>query len=100
MCITTNFVRIKYIINGLRNVSFHIIDISTLDSHISPRLPYQPSGIRPSYPVSETIAAYDVKLIDLMKISIEGQGHFLTLARGHLRLKIETCFSQKPLGHF
>ena len=68
MCVTTNFVRIKYMINGLRNVSFHIIDRINPDSHISPRLPYQPSGIWPSYPVSETIAAYDLKLIDLMKI--------------------------------
>ena len=37
MCITTNFVRIKYMINGLRNASFHIID------RINPRLPHQPS---------------------------------------------------------
>ena len=31
-------------------------------------------------------------------MSIEGQGHFLTLAQGHLHLKIKTGFSQKPLG--
>ena len=30
-------------------------------------------------------------------MSIEGQGHFLTLAQGHLHLKIKTGFSQKPL---
>ena len=33
-------------------------------------------------------------------MSIEGQGHFLTLAQGHLHLKIKTGFSQKWLGHF
>ena len=33
-------------------------------------------------------------------MSIEGQGHFLTLAKGHLHLKIKTGFSQKWLGHF
>ena len=33
-------------------------------------------------------------------MSIEGQGHFLSLVQGYLRVKIETCFSQKPLGHF
>ena len=34
---------------------------------------------------SETIAACDLKLIDLMKIcEFEGQGHFLTLAQCHL----------------
>ena len=56
---------------------------------------------------SETIAACDLKvgrcrqLIEFMKVlSIEGQGHFLTLAQGHLHMKIKTCFSQKPLGHF
>ena len=38
---------------------------------------------------SETIAACDLKLIDLMKIqSIEGQGHFLTMAQCHLYMKI------------
>ena len=50
---------------------------------------------------SKTIAACYLKLIDLMKIvSIEGQGHLLTLTQGHLHLKVETCFSQKSLGHF
>ena len=55
---------------------------------------------------SESIAVRDLKdgtcrqLIELMKISIEGQGHFLTLAQGHLHLKIKNGFSQMPLGHF
>ena len=31
-------------------------------------------------------------------MSIQGQGHFLTLAQCHLQIK--TCFSQTPLGHF
>ena len=31
---------------------------------------------------------------------LEGQGHFLTLAPGHLHMKIKTCFSKKPLGYF
>ena len=50
---------------------------------------------------SETIAASDPnigryrQLIDFMKvyISIEGQGHFLTLAQGRVRTKIQTKFS-------
>ena len=57
--------------------------------------------------ISETIAACDLKvgrcrqLIEFMNYaSIEGQGHFLTLAQGHIHMKIKTCFSQKPLGHF
>ena len=33
-------------------------------------------------------------------MSIEGQGHFLTLAQGHLHMKNKTGFSQKPVGHF
>ena len=55
---------------------------------------------------SETIAACDLKvgryrqLIEFMKVCIEGQGHFLTLAQCHLHMKIKTYFSQKPLGHF
>ena len=32
-------------------------------------------------------------------MSIEGQGHFLTLAHGHLHIKIKVAF-QEPLGHF
>ena len=54
--------------------------------------------------VSETIAASDLKvsrsrhLIEYMKVlSIEGQGHFLTLAKGHVHKKIQTGFSQKLL---
>ena len=43
-----------------------------------------------------TFAACDLKPIEIMKIcEIEGQGHFLTLAQGHLHLKIKTGFSQK-----
>ena len=39
-------------------------------------------------------AASDLKLIELMKIyvSIEGQGHFLTLAQGHLHMEIKLAF--------
>ena len=32
-------------------------------------------------------------------MSIEGQGHFLTLAQGRVLTKIQTKFSQKLLGH-
>ena len=53
---------------------------------------------------SETIEACDLKvgryrqLIDFMKyVSIEGQGHFLTLAQGLVHIKIQTRFSQKLL---
>ena len=53
---------------------------------------------------SETIAASDLKigrsrhLNDCMKVlSIEGQGHFLTLAKGHVNTKIQTSLSQKQL---
>ena len=53
---------------------------------------------------SETIAASDLKvsisrhLIEYMKyVSIEGQGHFLTLVKGHVHTKIQTGFSQKLL---
>ena len=54
---------------------------------------------------SETIEASDLKvgryrqLIDFMKVSIEGQGHFLTLAQDRVHTKIQTKFSQKLLGH-
>ena len=41
---------------------------------------------------SETIAACDAKLIELRYVSIEGQGHFLTLAQGHLHMKIKLTF--------
>ena len=33
-------------------------------------------------------------------MGIQGQGHFLTLAQGHLHIKIKTGFSQKPLDPF
>ena len=56
---------------------------------------------------SETIEACDLKvgrcrqLFEFIRyVSIEGQGHFMTLVQGHLHLKIKTCFSQKPLDHF
>ena len=50
---------------------------------------------------SESTAPCDLKvcrcrqLIEFMKVyvSIEGQGHFLTLAQGHVCMKIKTCFS-------
>ena len=46
-----------------------------------------------------TFAACDLKPTEKMKyVSIEGQGHFLTLTQGHLHTKLKTCFSQKPLG--
>ena len=35
-----------------------------------------------------------------MYVSIECQCHFLSLAQGHLHMKIKTGFSQKPVGHF
>ena len=52
---------------------------------------------------SETIAASDLKvsrsrhLIEYIPVSIEGQGHFLTLAQGRVHTKIQTGFSQKQL---
>ena len=53
---------------------------------------------------SETIAASDLKVswsrhpIEKSRyVSIEGQGHFLTLAKGHVHMKIQTRFSQKLL---
>ena len=55
---------------------------------------------------SETIEACDLKvgryrqLIDSLRyVSIEGQGHYLTLAQGCVHTKIQTGFSQKLLGH-
>ena len=42
---------------------------------------------------SKTIAAYDLKIIVLIRyLSIEGQGHFLTFAKGHLHMKIKVAF--------
>ena len=51
---------------------------------------------------SETIAASDMKgsrSRHLIKryMSIEGQGHFFTLAQGRVHTKIQTGFSQKLL---
>ena len=46
--------------------------------------------------ISETIAASDLK-IGRIYVSIEGQGHFLTLAQGSVHTKIQTGFSQKLL---
>ena len=53
---------------------------------------------------SETIAASDLKgrrsrhlIRRYMYVSIEGQGHFLTLAQGRVHTKIQTRFSQKLL---
>ena len=55
---------------------------------------------------SETVEACDLKvrryrqLNDFIRyVSIEGQGHFLTLAQGRIRTKIQTLFSQKLLSH-
>ena len=50
--------------------------------------------------ISETIAASDLKfgrIYEDMYVSIEGQGHFLTLAQGCVHTKIQTGFSQKLL---
>ena len=56
---------------------------------------------------SETMAASDLKvgryrqLIELMKICEYSRSRsLLDLAQGYLHMKIKTCFSQKPLGHF
>ena len=53
---------------------------------------------------SETIAASDLKVGRnrhlnefIREVSIEGQGHFLTLAQGRIHTKIQTGFSQKLL---
>ena len=54
---------------------------------------------------SETIAACDLKvgrcrqLTEFMKVCDYSRS-FFTLAKGHLHIKIKTCFSQKPLGDF
>ena len=44
---------------------------------------------------SETIAVCDLKVS--RSVSIEGQGHFLTLAQGRVHTKNQTGFSQKLL---
>ena len=51
---------------------------------------------------SDTIAASDLKVsrnrhLIRTYVSIEGQGHFLTLAQGRVHTKIQTGFSQKLL---
>ena len=51
---------------------------------------------------SETIAASDLKgsrsrHLIRRYVSIEGQGHFLTLAQGRVHTKIQTEYSQKLL---
>ena len=33
-------------------------------------------------------------------MSVKGQGHFLTLVKGHSDFKVKTCFSQKQVGPF
>ena len=52
---------------------------------------------------SETIEACDMKVGRYRQlfvyVSIEGQGHYLTLAQGRLHTNIQTRFSQKLLGH-
>ena len=55
---------------------------------------------------SETIEACDLKvgryrqLIDFIRyVSIEGQGHYLTLGQGRIHTKIQPGFSQKLQGH-
>ena len=48
--------------------------------------------------ISETIAASGPKIG--RSVNESSQGHFLTLVQGYLHIKIKTCFSQKPQGHF
>ena len=46
-----------------------------------------------------TFAACDLKLHKKWRhVSIEGQGHFLTLTQSQLHMKLQTAFSQIPLG--
>ena len=33
-------------------------------------------------------------------MSIEGQGHIVTLAQGHFHMKITTCFCSETIGPF
>ena len=56
---------------------------------------------------SETIEACDLKvgkcrqLIDFIRyVSIEGQGHYLTLAQGCVHTKIQTRFFSETTGPF
>ena len=52
----------------------------------------------------ETIAAlgpkvaWSIQLNELIKLSIKGQGHSLTLVKDHSDFEVKTCFSQKQLG--
>ena len=44
----------------------------------------------------------NIQMNELMKLklmSIKGQGHYLTLAKGHSDFKIKSCFSQKLLSY-
>ena len=40
------------------------------------------------------------KLIEFMKVCIEGQGHFLTLAQGHLHIKNQNLFISETTRPF
>ena len=52
----------------------------------------------------ETIAplglkvALSIQLNELMEFSIKGQGHSLTLVKGHSGFKVQTWLSQKQFG--
>ena len=48
-------------------------------------------------PVTWKLVGADILLNVWWYVSIEGQGHFLTLAQGHVHTKIQTWFSQKLL---
>ena len=50
-------------------------------------------------PVTWKLVDTDNYLTSWRYVSIEGQGHYLTLAQGRLHTKIQTRFSQKLLGH-
>ena len=48
-------------------------------------------------PVTWKLVGADILIYIWTYVSIEGQGHFLTLAQGRERIKIQTGFSQKLL---
>ena len=50
--------------------------------------------------LKQWITACYLKIGRCNYLIIKGQDHFLTLARGHLHMKIKTDFSHKPVGHF
>ena len=50
-------------------------------------------------PVTWKLVDTDNLLTSWRYVSIEGQGHYLTLAQGCVHSKIQTTFSQKLLGH-